>query len=57
MLRFYFNFLVNLLLSKKSVPDLIADPIALIRDVRTVVERHRHDAVANALTGEPVLKW
>ncbi|XP_068245730.1 lysine-specific demethylase 2A-like isoform X2 [Palaemon carinicauda] len=43
--------------SKKCVPDLITDPIALIRDVRTVVEKHRYDIPEKSLTSKPVLEW
>ncbi|XP_042220286.1 uncharacterized protein LOC121865035 isoform X3 [Homarus americanus] len=43
--------------SKKCVPDLITDPIALIRDVRTVVEKHRYDKPELARTSKPVLEW
>ncbi|XP_066957915.1 lysine-specific demethylase 2A-like isoform X3 [Macrobrachium rosenbergii] len=43
--------------SKKCVPDLITDPIALIRDVRTVVEKHRYDIPEKSLTCKPVLEW
>ena len=43
--------------SKKCVPELITDPIALIRDVRTVVEQHRYDKSELAKTCKPVLEW
>ncbi|XP_069937749.1 lysine-specific demethylase 2B-like [Cherax quadricarinatus] len=43
--------------SKKCVPELITDPIALIRDVRTVVEKHRYDKSDLAKTSTPVLEW
>ncbi|KOB72758.1 putative JmjC domain-containing histone demethylation protein 1B [Operophtera brumata] len=42
--------------ARKSVPELLSDPIALVRDVRTVVETHRHDKQHHAVTGVPVLK-
>ncbi|VVC93061.1 unnamed protein product, partial [Leptidea sinapis] len=42
--------------ARKSVPELLADPIALVRDVRTLVEQHRHDKQALAVTGVPVLR-
>lgn len=41
--------------NKKNVPDLIRDPIALIKDVRTLVEQHRYDSPDAAVTGRPVL--
>ncbi|XP_063608258.1 lysine-specific demethylase 2A-like isoform X1 [Penaeus indicus] len=43
--------------SKKCVPELITDPIALIRDVRTVVEKHRYDSPELSTTSRPVLEW
>ncbi|XP_042885733.1 lysine-specific demethylase 2A-like [Penaeus japonicus] len=43
--------------SKKCVPELITDPIALIRDVRTVVEKHRYDTPELSTTSRPVLEW
>ena len=43
--------------TKKCVPELITDPIALIRDVRTVVERHRYDNPLMAVTDKPILIW
>lgn len=42
--------------NRKNVPELLGDPIALIRDVRTLVERHRHDSRDSAITGVPVLQ-
>ncbi|KAL7288950.1 hypothetical protein TKK_0016913 [Trichogramma kaykai] len=41
--------------TKKNVPELIKDPIALIHDVRCLVEQHRHDSPDEAVTGLPVL--
>lgn len=49
------NYLHCLPTNKKSVPDLICDPIALIKDVRTLVEQHRYDSPEAAVTGRPVL--
>ncbi|XP_048482218.1 jmjC domain-containing histone demethylation protein 1 isoform X3 [Plutella xylostella] len=49
-------YLHQLPAARKSVPELLSDPIALVRDVRTVVEQHRHDKQALAITGTPVLK-
>ncbi|XP_046386449.1 jmjC domain-containing histone demethylation protein 1-like isoform X1 [Ischnura elegans] len=50
------KYLHSLPSTKKNVPELIRDPIALIRDVRTVVERHRHDSHEKAITGLPILQ-
>lgn len=48
-------FLYDLPPHKKNVPDLIKDPVALIKDVRTLVERHCKDSPEQAITGRPVL--
>ncbi|XP_046682822.1 jmjC domain-containing histone demethylation protein 1 isoform X2 [Homalodisca vitripennis] len=49
------GYLHSLPQNKKNVPDLIKDPIALIKDVRTLVEQHRHDNHQLASTGRPIL--
>lgn len=49
-------YLHQLPAARKSVPELLTDPIALVRDVRTLVEQHRHDKQHLAVTGVPVLK-
>ncbi|XP_063541414.1 jmjC domain-containing histone demethylation protein 1 [Cydia strobilella] len=49
-------YLHQLPAARKSVPELLADPIALVKDVRTLVEQHRHDKQHLAITGVPVLK-
>jgi hypothetical protein len=49
-------FLHSLPTNKKNVPELIRDPIALIKDVRTLVEQHRYDSPESAVTGKPILK-
>ncbi|KAM3963878.1 lysine demethylase 2 [Aphomia sociella] len=49
-------YLHQLPAARKSVPELLSDPIALVRDVRTLVEQHRHDKQHLAVTGIPVLK-
>jgi F-box/leucine-rich repeat protein 10/11 len=48
-------YLHSLPSTKKNVPELIRDPVALIHDVRCVVEQHRHDNPELAITGNPVL--
>jgi len=48
-------YLHSLPSSKKNVPELISDPVALIHDVRCLVEQHRHDSHELAITGVPVL--
>lgn len=37
------------------MPDLLANPVALIQDVRTLVEQHRKDQSHLAVTGIPVI--
>lgn len=48
-------YLYDLPQNKKNVPELIKDPVALIKDVRALVERHCKDDNQLAITGEPVL--
>lgn len=48
-------YLHSLPSTKKNVPELIRDPVALIHDVRCLVEQHRHDNPESAVTGVPVL--
>jgi F-box and leucine-rich repeat protein 10/11 len=49
-------YLYDLPQNKKSVPELIKDPVALIKDVRALVERHCKDDNQLAITGVPVLR-
>ncbi|XP_036323429.1 jmjC domain-containing histone demethylation protein 1 isoform X1 [Rhagoletis pomonella] len=49
-------YLYDLPPQKKNVPELVRDPVALIKDVRTLVERHCKDKPELAITGESVLK-
>lgn len=49
-------YLYDLPQHKKNVPELIKDPVALIKDVRSLVERHCKDDNQLAITGVPVLK-
>lgn len=48
-------YLYDLPTQKKNVPDLIKDPVALIKDVRSLVERHCKDIPELAITGKPIL--
>lgn len=48
-------YLHSLPSTKKNVPELIRDPVALIHDVRCLVEQHRHDNPEAAVTGNAVL--
>lgn len=49
-------YLYDLPPQKKNVPDLVRDPVALIKDVRTLVERHCKDKPEMAITGISVLR-
>ena len=46
-----------LAVSKKNVPPLLKEPINLVRDIKLVVESHKNDDPANAVTGQPLLYW
>ncbi|XP_060646670.1 jmjC domain-containing histone demethylation protein 1 [Drosophila nasuta] len=49
-------YLYDLQPQKKNVPSLVLDPVALIKDVRTLVERHCKDQQDMAVTGMSVLR-
>ncbi|KAH8258379.1 hypothetical protein KR038_010337 [Drosophila bunnanda] len=49
-------YLYDLPPQKKNVPSLVLDPVALIKDVRSLVERHCKDQQDLAITGISVLK-
>lgn len=40
---------------KKNVPELVKDPVALIKDMRSLVEHHCKDIPGMAVTGVPIL--
>lgn len=48
-------YLYDLPSQKKNVPELIKDPVVLIKDVRNLVERHCKDSPELAITGLPIL--
>ena len=50
-------FIHALPVTRKSVPKLISDPVALIRDIRTIVESHKNDSAEQSVTGKPLLVW
>ena len=50
-------FIHALPVTRKSVPKLIKDPVALIRDIRTIVETHKNDDAEQSVTGKPLLVW
>lgn len=49
-------YLYDLPAQRKNVPDLIKDPVELIKDVRSLVERHCKDQTELAITGRSVLR-
>lgn len=49
-------YLYDLPPHRKNVPELIKDPVELIKDVRTLVERHCKDSPELSVTGRPVLQ-
>lgn len=49
-------YLYDLPPHRKNVPELIKDPVELIKDVRTLVERHCKDSPELSITGRPVLR-
>ena len=54
-LRAIVLYLHSLPPTRKNVPDVLANPVALIQDVRTLVEQHRNDQTHLAITGVPVI--
>ena len=55
-LRAVVLYLHSLAPTRKNIPDLLVDPVELIKDVRTLVEVHREDQVHLAVSGVPVVK-
>lgn len=49
-------YLYDLPPHRKNVPELIKDPVELIKDVRSLVERHCKDQPELAITGRPILR-
>lgn len=43
--------------NKKSVPDLIRDPTALLNDAKLLIDEHNNDDHNLAITGKPILFW
>lgn len=50
-------FIHALPVTRKNVPSLIADPVSLIKDIRTIVETHKQDDPEQAVSGKPLLFW
>ena len=55
-LKFMVMYLHNLAASKKNVPSLLPDPIAVVKGVRDVVIAHRNDCPDKAVTGRHILR-
>lgn len=55
-LRAIVLYLHSLAPTRKNVPELLVNPVALIQDVRTLVEQHRKDQTHLAISGVPVVK-
>lgn len=50
-------YLHQLPIQRKNVPVLIYDAVSLLKCIRQVVEMHRYDDPAKAVTGKPILIW
>ena len=50
-------YLHSLAVNKKGVPSCIKEPVALIRDIRIIVEVHKNDKPERAINGRPLLFW
>ena len=53
-LKFMVMYLHHLPHSKKNVPMMIPDPVALIKDVRSLVLGHKDDCPERAITGKHI---
>ena len=51
-IKFIIMYLHNLPVSKKNVPVMLPDPIAVVKDVRTIVNAHKDDCPDQAITGK-----
>lgn len=49
-------YLYDLPPHRKNVPELIRDPVELIKDVRSLVERHCKDSPESSVTGRAILR-
>ena len=50
-------FIHALPVTRKSVPSLLPDAVALIKDIRTIVDTHKDDSLERSVTGKPLLYW
>ena len=56
-IKYVVMYLHHLPASKKNVPLMLPDPIAVIKDVRQLVLEHKDDCPQKAITGKYVLRW
>lgn len=56
-LKFIIMYLHLLSASKKNVPILLPDPIALVQDIRKLVLSHKDDCPDVAVNGKYILRW
>lgn len=56
-IKFIIMYLHSLPTNKKSVPIMLPDPIAVVKNVKEVVSLHKDDCPEQAITGNYILKW
>ncbi len=56
-LKFIIMFLHSLPTSKKNVPVMLPDPIAIVKGIRSLVIAHKDDCPDQAVSGKYVLRW
>jgi len=56
-IKYVVMYLHHLPASKKNVPLMLPDPIAVIKDIRQLVLDHKDDNKELAITGKYVLRW
>ncbi len=56
-IKFIIMYLHNLPASKKNVPVMLPDPIAVVKDIRNIVLAHKDDCPENAVTGKYIVRW
>ena len=56
-LKYIIMFLHLLPSNKKNVPLMIPDPIAVVKDIRTIVLQHKDDCPDQAITSKYLLRW
>ncbi len=53
-IKFIIMYLHNLAASKKNVPIMLPDPIAVVKDIRSIALAHKDDCPDLAVTGEKI---